>query len=308
MKTASTIRSISAIFGIIAAVLIILSGCKNSQQNQEGGNQLPDLDKDKDALIEELSGYPIPSSYEISELVYEAGAPYILNLSNDPNKAEEYITQRDKALNLGVFGADLCYASTHAMKHWTMLYLEASKTLIDELGISTQYNVDYAQRIEENLDDRDSVIIIVSESFVDTWQYLIDNKQDVLARLVVCGSWIEGIYITTNIAKTSRDNTEFLKILAQQKNSLKRLVSIMEPVKDLDEVSDIFKGLFDLQDIYDNVGESLTDRAVGKGVCQDCIPSKRHRIVFSQPMLTNHNEGDSIKCTVTAICHYRKCF
>ena len=264
MKTVSTIRSISAIFGIIASLLILLSGCKNPQQKQEGDIEPPEI-QSKEDVIQELSGYPIPSAYEITELVYKAGAPYNMDLSNDPQKAEEYITQRDKALNLGVYGADLSYASTHGFKHWTMLFLEASKILIDELGISTNYNVDYAQRIEDNLDERDSVILIVSESFVETWEYLIDNKQDVLARLVVCGSWIEGVYITSNIASSfSRDNTEFLKILAQQKKSLTGLVSLMEPVKDLDEVSEVFKGLFDLQDIYEDVEDSLTEAQLEK--------------------------------------------
>ena len=264
MKTVSTIRSISAIFGIIAALLILLSGCKNPQQKQEGDIEPPEIPSKEDVILE-LSGYPIPSAYEITELVYKAGAPYNMDLSNDPQKAEEYITQRDKALNLGVYGADLSYASTHGFKHWTMLFLESSKILIDELGISTNYNVDYAQRIEDNLDERDSVIIIVSESFVETWEYLIDNKQDVLARLVVCGSWIEGVYITSNIASNfSRDNTEFLEILAQQKKSLTGLVSLMEPVKDLDEVSEVFKGLFDLQDIYEDVEDSLTEEQLEK--------------------------------------------
>lgn len=264
MKTVSTIRSNSAIFGIIAALLILLAGCKNPQQKQEGDIKPPEI-QTKEDVIQELSGYPIPTSYEITELVYKAGAPYNMDLSNDPQKAEEYITQRDKALNLGVYGADLSYASTHGFKHWTMLFLEASKILIDELGISTNYNVDYAQRIEDNLDDRDSVILIVSESFVETWEYLIDNKQDVLARLVVCGSWIEGVYITSSIASNfSRDNTEFLEILAQQKKSLTNLVSLMEPVKDLDEVSEVFKGLFDLQDIYEDVGDSLTAEQLEK--------------------------------------------
>jgi len=264
MKTVSTIRSISAIFGIIAALLILLSGCKNPQQKQEGDIEPPEI-QSKEDVIQELSGYPIPSAYEITELVYKAGAPYNMDLSNDPQKAEEYITQRDKALNLGVYGTDLSYASTHGHKHWTMLFLEASKILIDELGISTNYNVDYAQRIEDNLDERDSVILIVSESFVETWEYLIDNKQDVLARLVVCGSWIEGVYITSNIASNfSRDNTEFLEILAQQKKSLTGLVSLMEPVKDLDEVSEVFKGLFDLQDIYEDVEDSLTEEQLKK--------------------------------------------
>jgi len=81
---------------------------------------------------------------------------------------------------------------------------------------------------------------------------------------VVCGSWIEGIYITSNIALTSRDNTEFLEILAKQKKSLNTLVSLLEPVKDLDEVTEVFKGLFDLQNLYEGVEGSLTAEQLDK--------------------------------------------
>lgn len=264
MKKSTTIRSISMIFGIIVVLIFTLTGCKNAQEKQEKNSSLMVITEDKEAVIEDLSGYPIPTSFEITELVYKAGAPYILNLSNEPGNAGDYITQRDMALNLGVYGTDLCYASTHAMKHATMLFLEASKSLIDELGISTTFNIDYAARIESNLDERDSVILIVTDSFYDTWNYLVKNKQDILARLVVCGSWIEGIYTTTNIAKTSRDNTKFLEILAQQKNSLNKLVTLMEPVKNMEDASGIFKGLFDLQDIYEDVGDSLTEEQLEK--------------------------------------------
>jgi hypothetical protein len=208
--------------------------------------------------IEALTGYPLPTSYEITSLIYEAGAPYILSLSNDPQKAGDYITQRDKALNLGVYGADLCYASAYMMKQRTLFYLESSKTLIDELGISTSFNMHYAERVENNLDNRDSVIAIVEESFFDTWDHLVTNEQDILARLVVSGSWIEGMYITTSIAKSSRDNTTFLQILATQSNSLNKLVSLLEPVKDMNDISMIYQRLIELQGIYENVGESLT--------------------------------------------------
>ena len=122
MKKATIFRSLSATFGIIAIFLFILSSCTNTSKNQEGDADSLIVDEDKEIMIEELSGYPLPTAYEITELVYNAGAPYTLSLSNDPAKAEEYITQRDKALNLGVYGTNLCYASTHGMKHPTMLY------------------------------------------------------------------------------------------------------------------------------------------------------------------------------------------
>lgn len=246
-------------FPAIMAIIILMAGCQNSAKKQEGDSTSEDLESMKEEKIEELAGYPVPTSYDLTELIQQAGAPYILTLSNDPGKSEDYITQRDKALNLGIYGTDLCYATTYMMKQSTILFLESSKNLIDDLGISTTFNSNYAERVEDNIDDRDSLIQIVSDSFYDTWNYLVNNKQDVLARLVVCGSWIEGIYITTNIAMTSADNTEFLEILGKQKKSLNTLVNLLEPVKDVDEITDVFKGLFDLRAIYEGVTGSLTD-------------------------------------------------
>ena len=192
-------------------------------------------------------------------MIYEAGAAYYINLSNDPEKAGNYITQKDKALNMGVYGTDLSYASTYMMKMQMMLYLESSKTLIYELGIDTPFNHNYSERIENNLDNRDSLFVVLSESFFDTWEYLVGNDEDILARLVVSGSWIEGLYVTSNVALTAKDNTEFLEILAKQKNSLNELVEMLEPVKDHTDILEIFTGLVGLQKIYEGVGDSLNE-------------------------------------------------
>jgi len=257
MKKDKLKLSVSVILGAFLLALIALPGCNSGTKSPEASSEerkkVP-----KEEVIKDLAGYSIPDSYEITKRIYESGAPYILTLSNPASKAGDYITHRDKVLNLGVYATDLAYATTYMMKQATLNYLEASKTLIDDLGIATTFNMDYAERIEQNLDDRDSLITIVSESFGDTWNYLVENEQDVLARLVVCGSWIEGIYITTNVAAKARDNTEILTILARQKNSLNELVTILEPVKNVEEVVDIYNGLYDIQAIYNDVGDTLT--------------------------------------------------
>jgi hypothetical protein len=258
MKKALTFRTISKLFGMIAILLISLYGCKNAQQRQEAEQPLPEPEAPGGDNLEALTGYPLPTSYEVTDMIYKAGAAYDISVSNDPNKAADYITQRDKALNLGVYGADLCYASTYKMKQRTMYYLDATKTLIDDLGINTQFNMNYAERVENNLDNRDSVMQIVEDSFFDTWDHLVENKQDILARLMVSGSWIEGMYITINIAEGARDNTTFLEILATQKNSLDKLVSLLEPVQDVNDISSIYEQLIGLQTIYEGVGETLT--------------------------------------------------
>jgi hypothetical protein len=256
MKKAVISPSLLTVTGLLAILLVLGYGCKNAQQRQ--GEAIPDDLDIPDDNIEALTGYPLPTSYEITNLIYEAGASYILSLSNEAEKASDYITQSDKALNLGIYGADLCYASTYMMKQRVLNYLEATKILIDELGINTSFNLDYAERVENNLDDRDSIIQIVEASFFDTWDHMVSNEQDILARLMVSGSWIEGMYITTNIAKGSRDNTTFLEILATQRNSLNKLVSLLEPVQDVSEISMIYENLIEIQGIYEGIGESMT--------------------------------------------------
>jgi hypothetical protein len=163
------------------------------------------------------------------------------------------------------------------MKQGTMNYLEASKTLIDDLGISTTFNVDYADRIENNIDDRDSLIQIVTESFNDTWNYLVENEQDVLARLVVVGSWIEGVYITTNVAQKAIDNTSLLEALAKQKKSLNELVDLLDAVKEVDEVADLYKSLSDIQVLFEGVGDLMTEEQLK--VISESIATLRNSIV-----------------------------
>ena len=258
MKQALYNYSRLMVIGLIAASVSLFSGCNTTPQKKNVEEKsTPELDPDKDVLPE-LSGYPVPTSYEVTKHIYEAGARYNLHISNGPEKAGDYITQRDKVLNLGVYAADLCYATTYMMKQGTLNYLEASKTLIDDLGISTTFNLNYADRIENNIDNRDSLISIVTESFDDTWTYMVENKQDVMARLVVCGSWIEGVYLTTKVAAEADDNTLFLEALARQKGSLEQLIDLLDPVKKAEEVKEIYDALTDMKKVYDGVGETLT--------------------------------------------------
>jgi hypothetical protein len=244
------------VVGLVIASFTLFSGCNKSSKKKDAVVATPELNPDKD-VIKELSGYPVPNSYDVTNLIYEAGARYNLHISNGPEKAGDYITQRDKVLNLGVYAADLCYATTYMMKQATMNYLEASKTLIDDLGISTTFNINYAERIENNIDNRDSLISIVSESFDDTWTYMVENQQDVMARLVVCGSWIEGVYLTTKVAADADDNTAFLEALARQKSSIEELVKLLDPVKNVEEVVEIYEALGEIKKVYDGVGETL---------------------------------------------------
>jgi hypothetical protein len=211
-----------------------------------------------EAAIEQATGYPLPTTFDVTKMLNEAGAAYILSISNPASNVGNYFTQTDKALNLGVYGADLSYASTYMMQQETMLYLKATKQLTDEIEISSAFNQTYVERVENNLENGDSLINIISESFEDTYNYLTNNNNDKLAILVVTGSWIEGLYITAQIAVTAADNTTLLDIIVHQKSSLKKLLELLEPLQEDEDVAEIIASLQKLKEEYDAVEDQIT--------------------------------------------------
>jgi len=208
----------------------------------------------KEEAFKSVTKYPIPTAFEVIKLLNKAGATYILSINNPVENVDKYIATKSKALNLGVYGADLSYASTYQMKQETMNYLKVSKKMIDDLQITSAFNIEFAQRVEKNIDNKDSLIQIISNSFYDTYEFLVNNGKDNTSLLVMTGSWIEGLYLTTQIAIVSKNSEDFLKIVANQKEPLNKLVELMKPYESDKDIAEMAQELKPLVDIYATVG------------------------------------------------------
>ncbi len=277
MKTQSGFFALTKYCLTILIITVGFLACKNSNTNSPEGSEIPQDEIIKGEAILDLSGYPLPTSFYVTEMLNKAGAPFILSIANSSENVGNYFSQKEKALNLGIYGADLCYASTYMMKQETMLYLKVSNRLTDEMKISTAFNREYIDRVENNLDYGDSLILIISDSFFDTYKYLVENNKDVSALLVMAGSWIEGLYLTTQIALTARDSIRFIEIIGQQKSSLTELIGLMEPVKSDTDLSEIYNSLKNLYNIYEPIQGNISDSQFNEII--DAISNIRNGIV-----------------------------
>jgi len=213
----------------------------------------------KEDAFKSVTKYPLPTAFEVTKMLNKAGASYILSLNNPVENVDKYFTEKSKALNLGVYGANLSYASTYQMKQETMNYLKVSKKLIDDLQISTAFNKDFAQKVEDNIDNKDTLIQVITDSFYDTYEFLLNEGKDNLSLLVMVGSWTEGLYITSQMAVISKDNQDLLKIIANQKDPLNTLYGLMEAASDDATIAEVMEMLNPLKDIFDKVeGDNLT--------------------------------------------------
>ncbi len=252
----------------LAALLVIaysFNGCTGkspkSQESKENRTATGELTESKDELIKEISDYPLPTSFEVTRLLIESGASYILDLCNETDNVSKYISLKSKALNLGVYGADLSYAATYNQTQETMQFLEATSTLVDELQISTAFNQTLVDRVEANIDNVDSLISIISDSFYDSYKYLQENNQDKISLLVLSGSWIEALYITTQITMvTQEDDQKIVDIISEQESSLSKLLELMEPVKEDQIIKDIYTGLSGVRTLYEEADDPFSQK------------------------------------------------
>lgn len=276
MKTMKSILSTTGIF--LLAFSLVLTSCKGKTGPAADQDSLKDKSEEtKDQVIKEVTDYPLPTAFEVTTLLIEAGAGYILDLSNYTGNVDKYINLKSKALNLGVYGADLSYAATYNQSQETIQYLKATSQLIEELQISSGFNQSLVENVEKNIDNVDSLIKIITDSFYDTYRYLQENQQDELSILVMAGSWIEAIYITSQISIISKNNKELVSIIAKQDPSLTKLLEIMEPVEESDIISDVYNNLKKIKSIYIEAGESFTPEQLEKLVVE--VEALRNRIV-----------------------------
>ncbi len=254
----TTLLAVITLPTLALALSLFTASCGRGTQKADDAG---DATTTKEDAVQALTKHPIPTAFQITQMLNNAGASYILSLSNPVENVDKYLTEKSKALNLGVYGANLAYASTYQMTQETMSYLKVTRRLIDELQITTAFNADLAQRIEDNIESKDTLIDIISDSLYETYEFLNNHGKDNLALLVMTGGWVEGMYITCQIAIISKDNADFLSIVANQKGPLLELLNLLRPVMDDEAIADIYAQLKPLEAIYNEVdGDKLTPK------------------------------------------------
>lgn len=257
--------SVSGLILGLVVIALTFASCKLSTKEGDEQDAIESPYDEKRALDQEVSEfiYPLPDSYEVTEMLNRIGIPYMLGTSNTVENVNRYFTAKSKAYNIGVYGSDLSYASTYQMTQETMLYLEAVNQLGSDLGISSIYNEDLLNRIDKNVNQKDSLIEIISTTIYETYDYLNKNGKADLSILMVAGGWVEAMYLTTNVSANVHNNPEIIKIIYSQKSGLDKLIDIVEDRKDNPDVKELLDDLQPIKEAFNAVtSENMTAEQV----------------------------------------------
>ena len=251
-----------------------LISCGGSEK-QETTVESAEFDAAKEELKKSIEGvvYNIPSPAEIPWLLQATGADFNASFLNDKSHVDSYLSTFDKAsLNLGVYAADIGYLSSYEQTQDALDYLQAGKKLADHLGVVGALDAAIISRFESNLDARDSLYTIINSALEDADKYLRDEQRNRVAALVTTGSFIEGLFIATELVRTYPKDllpedtrslilTPVIKIILDQESSLNELIKLVDSVPEDEFLNELNAELGKLQSTYKelNIQEQISN-------------------------------------------------
>ena len=268
-KTNFTLRN-AKLLTVAIAIGIVMTGCENDDASNLGSSDLNSKDavmmQDNVEKVKKIF-YSIPSTIEMASIIKKSGASYNSELLNDINNVTNYTSSKSKAINLGIYGADLSYTSIFNRNQESVFYLSCSKQLAEQLDISNALSDDLLDRIQEQVEDREALTDIVTETYWSLDSYLKDNDREELSAMMVAGGWLEGLYLSTQIYLEGNADTDLQQRIIDQGIALDHLIQLVESHESLASMNDLKTDLRSIKDVYElSETESTGTMVVPSGV------------------------------------------
>lgn len=247
-------RSLSYLF---VAMIVLVASCKMKSTEQSAINfdslDLSPASHAANPLDTVGDGLPIfynmYLSVEISSLFESADVYFNKEVLNTTDRISEYITSDQKALNLGIYAVDLSYARSYDQLEMAGKYLSSMQILAEELGIPADYFKNTAQRFDQNLNNKDSIVKIANDVYYQTEEYLNLNERFATSSLIILGGWIEAMSIAGKVAIESQ-SVDIIERFAEQKYSLNNLMTLLQEYEDDAVVAEYLVKLKALRELF----------------------------------------------------------
>ena len=258
--------------------LLVLPNCKSDKSKQKQKDVVLEDFLSEDEIFDDIDKakkifYSLPSPLETAMLIKSAGAEYEEQLLNSVDNTQIYTTSKSMALNLGIYTTDLSFASLFDQTQTSINYMEAAKKMAEGLDIVDAINNETIKRLEQNLNNRDIIMDIISETFLNSSSYLKENDRQAVAAIVLVGGWIEGLYIATQLVGDKPiENNKLVDRISEQKLSFNIVQRMLEDNRknesgeEDEDIVDLMVQLTGLKKSFDKIKVETSEVKVEPGV------------------------------------------
>jgi hypothetical protein len=252
------------VFIIILAIVFISFSCRNSTKKSEEfifpeADTVPagEAEKLSTEAIAEISKN-ISSPVEIANLLQMLDVPFSPEYLASSIDANKQTTAFDKALALGVLGADLGYLNMYEKTGTSIDILSSIRKLAEGIRVGQFFDFETIKRLSLNKSNLDSLLFLSIDSYTQIDRYLRDDNRGQLSSLMIIGVWTEAQYLATQVVKRYPD--QMLKDrIGEQKIILNDLIMLANPYCGRDtEFADLCRDLEKIKEKYRDIRITYT--------------------------------------------------
>jgi len=248
----------------VVILLIVVCSCKSNGKKQ-GDLLFPVIDSAMIAESEKLSDEAIAdivqnvaSPVEIAAMLQSLSVPFSAEYLSTTRGVEQLSTNFQKAIMLGIYGADLGYLNIYEKTGNSIEVVSSIKQLADGLRVGHFFDYESIKRLSLNKTDIDSLLFISVNSYNKIDEYLRLNDRGSLSALMITGVWIEGQYLATQVV-TNYPEKKLKERIGEQKIILNDLLMLLRPYKDTSkEYNNIYLMMEQLSAQYQEISITYT--------------------------------------------------
>lgn len=249
---------------LLGSALLFSAGCSDTP---EGDGQEP---KDSITLPSQnlqLKGqnFMVPSPAQLAGMIKNSGALYNKEMLNPSSNLPKYSDDLKKALNLGIYGADLGYVSMYENTGDALSYYKTVMSLGEQLKITSSFDKSLMERFSANVGKKDSVMKIVGESYRRSDEFLKEGDREHTAALILAGGWLESMHFALSVYGQKADPAMAVRI-GEQRNTCAGILRLLID-QDKPEFEQLIKLYQDLNSVFSQIeikytyAEPVTDNA-----------------------------------------------
>lgn len=247
------LRSKTLMIGAIV-VSVILGACSSSEENslEKEMNQVSTskVKVSKEEIDQLIQSFPSP--IETSMIIQNAGNKFNSELLLPTKKLDRFVSSYDKAMAMGAYGGDMGYINIYGKSFVAAEFLAAIRLLSVDLEIDRFFDFEDMIRIAKSSSNIDSLQRMSTESFNSMEKYLREKGRNELSVLIVFGTWLEGSYIISDIAKGNM-TPEMINRVAEQKGSVAKITEILVANSEDKYFANLARQVKPLNDLYGKV-------------------------------------------------------
>ncbi len=246
--------------GIFAIIMgLILSSCGGDEPANDINNvDLPDSTEEDEfaALFEESDEieYHLPSPLQVASIFKKSGLSFNAEVTNPTENAENYTEELKQMLNFGVYSADMAYCVLNEQANEGRKYLKVISDLASEIGMEAVFaNEDLMDRFDANIEDKDSIEILMIDIHERTEEYMDENDMQHTSAIHFAGAWTEGMFLGVYDYENNPEKEGVGSQLTEQMAILKNIIlGLQDPKNDGMELGWVIEDLQEIQDMFDS--------------------------------------------------------